>query len=422
VEEAVARLGSITAADNGFQQRLRIPALMVMPEIMAGVGIAEERDRLTIVVEDDLGAQTSAVLTPVPLPEDAGYLPDLEYDPLRLGAPDGWPAMWVPGDETPLYLRDPADPYWYTFLAGESTAYVQFNAVRDRAEGETVDAFMDRVLESAARSGAERLVLDLRLNGGGDNFRARPVWHRLVGHERWRRPGRLFVIIGRRTFSAAQNLATILDEHTPAVFVGEPTGGSPNHYGDARAFRLPNSRLRVSISTLYWQDGMPWDIRPWVPPDIAAELTADDLRRNRDPALESILSLEPGSAVPSLIELLQEAYGSSGIEAAIEAYRSYRADPAHRFVSTERTLDRAGRFLLDEGRPDEAIRIFRLNVEAYPDSWRAHNSLGDAYLAAGEPDLAIGAYEMSLESNSYNTHAHNALHRIRAAAVDPSSG
>lgn len=42
----------------------------------------------------------------------------------------------------------------------------------------------------------------------------------------WR--GALFVIIGRNTFSAAQNSATLLDRHTHAVFVGEPTGSRPS--------------------------------------------------------------------------------------------------------------------------------------------------------------------------------------------------
>ncbi|MCK5484054.1 MAG: tetratricopeptide repeat protein, partial [Gemmatimonadetes bacterium] len=219
-------------------------------------------------------------------------------------------------------------------------------------------------------------------------------------------------ITGRRTFSAAQNLATILDEHTSAVFVGEPTGGSPNHYGDARAFRLPNSQLRVSVSTLYWQDGMPWDDRPWVPPDLAAELTAEDLHQNRDPALDAILALEPGVAIPSLIELLQAAYQRAGIEAAVESYRVYRSEPAHRFVNTERLMNEAGYFLLGEGLAAEAIQIFALNVEAYPESGNVYDSLGEAYMEAGEKELAIENYEKALEIAPDNTNAVRMLEKL----------
>lgn len=413
VEEAAETLRAVAAGDNAFHQRLTVPALMLMPEVMWGTGIAEEPDRLNIVVEDALGAQGSAVLTPVPLPEGEHRLPNLGHDPLHLGAPADWPTMWEPGEASPLYLRDPENWYWDRYLAETGTQYVQFNVVGDKEDGESVEAFIERVLAAAERSGAERLVLDIRFNGGGNNFLARPIWHRLVGSDRWNRPGRLFVITGRRTFSAAQNLATILDEHSRAIFVGEPTGGSPNHYGDARAFRLPNSRLRVSISTLYWQDGMPWDNRPWVPPDVAAELSAEDLRLNRDPALDAILALEPGAVRPSLIELLQESFQSGGIEAAIEAYRAYRSDPAHRFVNTERVMNQAGYFLLGEGLVSEAIQVFQLNVEAYPGSGNVYDSLGEAYMAAGERELAIENYEKALEIDPYNTNAVKMLERLR---------
>ncbi len=413
VDDAVERLRAVAAGDNAFHQRLSIPALMLMPEVMWGVGVAEESNRLNIVVEDALGGQSSAVLTPQPMAEGAHQLPDLGHEPVRLGAPADWPAMWVPGEETPLYLSDSDNWYWDRYLAEASTQYIQFNVVGDKEDGESVDAFIGRVLDAAERNGAERLVLDIRFNGGGNNFLARPIWHRLVGSDRWNRPGRLFVIIGRRTFSAAQNLATILDEHTQAIFVGEPTGGSPNHYGDARAFRLPNSRLRVSISTLYWQDGMPWDDRPWVPPDLAAELSAEDLRRNRDPAMEAILALEPGVTVPSLVQLLQSAYQTEGIEAAVESYRAYKSDPAHRFVNTERLMNEAGYFLLGEGLVAEAIRIFRLNVEAYPESWNVYDSLGEAYMEAGEKELAVENYERSLDMNPDNSNARRMLEMLR---------
>ncbi len=412
-EDAVERLRPLAHGDNEFHQRLNIPILMLMPEIVEGVGLAEERDRLNIVVEDELGGQASAVLTPVPFPEGEHRVPDLAYDPLRLGAPADWPAMWAPGDSRPLYLRDPENWYWFQFLPDSRTLYLQFNVVGDKESGESVETFIERALAAAERGGAERLVLDLRLNGGGNNFLARPIWYRLVGSERWREPGRLFVIIGRRTFSAAQNLATILDEHTPAVFVGEPSGGKPNAYGDARSFRLPNSRLRVSISTLYWQDAMPWDDRPWIAPDLVVELSSADFQQGRDPALDAILALPPGATFPSLSERLRAAYGSGGIAAAVEAYRVYKADPAHRYEDTESTMNDAGYFLLRNGRVEEAIEVFRLNVEAYPDSWNVYDSLGEAYLEAGEREAAMDAYEKSLEMNPDNENAVNILNDLR---------
>ena len=44
----------------------------------------------------------------------------------------------------------------------------------------------------------------------------------------------MFVIIGRRTFSACQNLVNELDNYTNAIFIGEPTAENINFYGDTR--------------------------------------------------------------------------------------------------------------------------------------------------------------------------------------------
>ena len=146
--------------------------------------------------------------------------------------------------------------------------------------------------------------------------------------------------------------------------------------------------------------------------DLAAELSAEDLHQNRDPALDAILALEPGAAIPSLIELLQGAYQRGGIEAAVESYKAYRSDPAHRFVNTERLMNEAGYFLLGEGLVPEAIEIFRLNVEAYPQSGNVYDSLGEAYMEAGEKELAIENYEKALKIDPNNSNAVRMLARL----------
>jgi len=71
--------------------------------------------------------------------------------------------------------------------------------------------------------------------------------------------------------------------------VGEPTGSSPNFYGEDNVFQLPNSGLTGSISSRYWQGGTTSDDpRKWIEPDLPAVLTATDYRNNVDPCLEAI--------------------------------------------------------------------------------------------------------------------------------------
>jgi hypothetical protein len=136
----------------------------------------------------------------------------------------------------------------------------------------------------------DRLVVDLRWNNGGNTYLSMPLLHALIRSRKLNRPGSLFVIIGRGTFSAAQNTATFIERHTQAVFVGEPTGSSPNFVGEDNPTLLPYSKLPVSISDLYWQTSWPTDHRPWIAPLLYAPPSFELYRANRDPAMEAILA------------------------------------------------------------------------------------------------------------------------------------
>jgi C-terminal processing protease CtpA/Prc len=96
------------------------------------------------------------------------------------------------------------------------------------------------------------------------------------------------VLIGRKTFSAAGNLAAVLDHETRARFVGEPTGGSPNQWGDAAQVALPSLGLTVHVA-LQAVEVVPDDRRLEVRPDVPAEPTAADFFAGRDPVLARAL-------------------------------------------------------------------------------------------------------------------------------------
>jgi hypothetical protein len=124
----------------------------------------------------------------------------------------------------------------------------------------------------------------------------RPLVHHLIRSDRVNQWGKLFVITGRCTFSAAMNLAVDLERHTRALFVGEHTGARPNHYGENVEIVLPHSGLRCTASALWWQYSQPGDDRPWIAPDIAAPLWSKDYAANRDPALDAALRYQPQTA------------------------------------------------------------------------------------------------------------------------------
>ena len=59
----------------------------------------------------------------------------------------------------------------------------------------------------------------------------------------------------------------------------------------------------------------------------------------------------------------------------------------------------------------DAIEIFKLNVEEYPNYANVYDSLAEAYMIAGDKKLAIMNYEKSLELDPNNT---NAIEKLEA--------
>jgi CubicO group peptidase (beta-lactamase class C family) len=108
----------------------------------------------------------------------------------------------------------------------------------------------------------------------------------------------------------------------------------------------------------------------------------------------------------SIAELLQKTMEEKGVAAAIAQYRDLKARPApSEYNFAENELNVLGYQLLQTNKLSEAIEILKLNVEMYPQSANAFDSLGEAYMVHGDKDLAIANYKKSLELNPKNTNA-----------------
>lgn len=102
--------------------------------------------------------------------------------------------------------------------------------------------------------------------------------------------------------------------------------------------------------------------------------------------------------------------GAEGAAAGVRRYREFQKTQADRYQFDEADLNRLGYLLLAAGRAKDAIEIFKLNVEQYPQGFNTYDSLAEAYAAAGERELAIKNYRKSLELNPQNT---NAVERLK---------
>ena len=251
-----------------------LPSRLALAEVLHLIGASASSREAHFRFQRVDGAMQSIALQPIPMSAPTG----------------GWVAARDTSVPLPLYLRNRGRNYWLLYIDSLRTMYAQLNAVAN-ADDETMAAFCSRLFATADSVAADRLVIDLRLNNGGDNTLNRPCVHGLIRATRFDRPGTLFVIIGRLTFSAAMNLATDIERNSSAIFVGEPTGAPPNHFGETRVLKLPRSGITVLHSTLYWQGSDPRDNRPWSDPSVHAELSSRDYRASRDPALDSIAAI-----------------------------------------------------------------------------------------------------------------------------------
>lgn len=398
IDDAYDAVRELVGRDNEMDAKFFVPFLLTMPEVLNALGITGSLEKASLVIEKG-GRQRTLELSSAGLAEMMPPDTDLSWM-----EENGWTD--ARGTTSPLWLKDPQNKFWFEYLADSRTVYVQFNQVGNKAD-ETVEAFSNRLFTFVAANPVDRLVLDLRLNRGGNGELNRPLLVGLIKSKIDVR-GKFFTIIGRSTWSAAQFLVNDLEKYTNTIFVGEPTGGKINSYGDSRKITLPNSGITVRVSTLWWQEDER-DKRQWTAPEIAAELTSEDYRSGADPAMKAVLKYAPQK---SLTESLREAALAGDFRLAGEIYRKWLGDPANKYRDPEGPVNDLGYQFLSNKQVKEAVGIFKLNAEIFPRWANAWDSLGEAYASAGNKELAIASYKKALEIDPKMPSALEALRKL----------
>ncbi len=286
IDHVLDAFDPLIARDNDNAQWFKacLPDWLIQTSALHALGLIAHPDQVPLTIRA-LDGETRAVT----------LAPDPEWPARKIRNEPPFSAGWVSFHESldspvPHYLRNTGLPFWFDYLRDEGIVYVQFNSVGDTAT-ETLDAFGKRLYTFVDANPVDRLVLDMRWNGGGNTLQEWPFLRQIIANHKTNQRGSLFVIIGRGTFSAAQNGINFLDTHSNATFVGEPTGSSPAFIGETHPFTLPHSRVEMNVSDLHWVGTWPGDSRKWIPPTIYTPPTFAAYRENRDPALDAILTL-----------------------------------------------------------------------------------------------------------------------------------
>jgi Peptidase family S41 len=264
--------------DNDATRTDRFMSFMLTGEVLHGLGLRPGVGPARFTLQKPGGAAQDVTIAPVTA---AAYVNIMQpYFPTFVYA--------LPKRSKPLYLRRRGQDHYVTTLEHGRAVYVGYN----RVLGSTgPDA--RKLLRLVKKKKFRRVIVDVRLNPGGDNHTYVDLL-RALRSKRVNKKGRLVVLIGRSTFSAAQNFITELERKTRAVFVGETSGGSPNLYGDVEAVALPTVSVRVNIAEIYWQKSFAGDPRVAIEPKIPVALSSKAFFAGKDPVLAAALRYRAG--------------------------------------------------------------------------------------------------------------------------------
>jgi len=114
----------------------------------------------------------------------------------------------------------------------------------------------------------------------------------------------------------------------------------------------------------------------------------------------------------SAVYALDQEIKQSGLDAAKNKYSKIKSSKSKLYFN-ENELNRLGYRFMQKQKMDEAIFVFFINVEQFPNSANAYDSLGEAYMKNGQTKLAIQNYEKSLKLNPKNTNAIKMLKKLK---------
>jgi hypothetical protein len=390
IDEALKRVSTLASRENAMGPKLFAPIYLAMPDVLEAVGLSDSRDHAVLTLVRDGKRWTERVAAGEVA---ALWPPDTDAS---LFTPDGW--LDARKAALPAWLQAPLDYHRLIELPTDKALYVQLNMVTDTKE-QTLEQFGRAILARAEASNPRTLILDLRLNyGGNGDLRHRFIPNLIRAEDA---DTRLVVLTARGTFSASQFLLDDLDRLTDAVFVGEPASSRPTGYGDGYRATMPNSGISVRTSIKYWQSGQ--DLRPWTPTDLAAPYRFADYVAGRDPALATALSFSRDQLIEN--RLLKPARAGTVAIAAVAA------EPVYRYADIETAGWRTSMRLLREKQPTAALALARWTAGRFPRSSDAATVLALVANAGGLKAEARKAAEAAVALDPNNRFVRSILER-----------
>lgn len=274
IDSVRKRLGRYLASENEQHRKNRISVVLI-EEWLRAEGIISNSREVVFDIQDGQGQVFQEKMTPI------HYLPYFYWTILRK----------VDNDAHTVVTNNRKENYAFEYRPDSKVMHFYFNACVE-SKKEPVNAFIKRMEESIDNCSIDKFIVDLRNNDGGAVHLLHPFLKFIKENKKINQEGKLFVLIGRKSFSAAVLFASMLERNTNAVFVGEPTGQAPYQRGAGfpKLIQLPHSGMQFYISRAFLHASFLMDKRLALLPDIAFEYSVEDFLQNKDPLLSFVLN------------------------------------------------------------------------------------------------------------------------------------
>jgi tetratricopeptide (TPR) repeat protein len=392
--------------ESGFVSN--VPFYLRFPALLKVAGISHDMDKLQLTYVKN--GSTSQINIPIENEAIIFHTTGLESHP-------GWVDACGSSKNPVPYWRQEGEKFRNMIYIPESKICYLRHSVNLNESDKTIAAYFREAYDFVQKNEVEKLVLDLRLNGGGNNQLNKPIVTGIIELKKINQKGKFFCIIGKRTFSAAQNLVNELERYTEVIFVGEPTSENVNFYGDTRTETLPNSGIRVFCSWLWWQNMDPRDHRKATLPHYSVEMSSKEYASNIDPVMNFIV----GHKIQKPIEeILREKIVANQQTEAAQSATDFLKDPINKFASSglEAKINAMGYALVGENKMTEAKNMFQLNINLFPRSANTYDSYAECCLKMGLNTEAQIFYKKAIDADPGYPNAGEAKKIIEHMSID----
>ena len=287
ISEAFRATSTLVSADNDMEYQYSVPFMLIRPEILYVLGIADSINQAMFTFEDGI-QQAFSAMTVSEYNDQKWQVANSVFGPERKSPSMRHEFLFATSLTLP-HLKE-RKYYWYEFIEEHQTLFFQYNACWDQKDRPSFKEVVENMFAFLDENPVERLVIDLRQNTGGEPLIAKPLIEGLEQRSELSASGRLFVLVGRRTYSAALTNAAHLRSMAGARVVGEPPRGKPNSPSEGRDIDLERTDTWATVSTQFVaRDSALGDVE-YLPIDIEATYSFDVYQSGKDPVLDAALN------------------------------------------------------------------------------------------------------------------------------------